>query len=76
MLSEAIEAGSAQAINYYVAQRYLEALTAFAASPNQKTLVLPMEATGILGSLAGIGEIAREAFARSGTVPPASGSGA
>ncbi len=75
MLSQAIEAGSAQAINYYVAQRYLDALTAFAASPNQKTLVLPMEATAVLGSLAGIGEIAREAFARSGAAPPARGQG-
>ena len=41
-----------------------DALTAFARSPNQKTLILPIEATGILGSLAGIGELAREAFGR------------
>jgi regulator of protease activity HflC (stomatin/prohibitin superfamily) len=64
MLSKALAEGSAQAVNYFVAQRYLDALTAFARSPNQKTLILPIEATGILGSLAGIGELAREAFGR------------
>lgn len=65
MLSRALGDGSGgQAINYFVAQKYLEALTAFATSPNQKTLVLPIEATGVLGSLAGIGELAREALGR------------
>src|SRR5690349_18997882 len=64
MLSKALAEGSAQAVNYFVAQRYLDALTAFARSPNQKTLILPIEATGVLGSLAGIGELAREAFGR------------
>ena len=64
MLSKALTEGSAQAVNYFVAQRYLEALAAFARSPNQKTLILPVEATGVLGSLAGIGELAREAFGR------------
>ncbi|MDX6751526.1 SPFH domain-containing protein [Geminicoccaceae bacterium 1502E] len=62
LLSAAIGAGSPLAVNYFVAQKYLEALTAFAGSPNQKTLILPMETTGILGSLAGIAELAREAF--------------
>jgi regulator of protease activity HflC (stomatin/prohibitin superfamily) len=67
MLSAALGGGSAQAINYFVAQKYIEALGAFARSPNQKTLVLPVEATAVLGSLAGIGELAREAFgARAG----------
>ncbi len=64
MFSAALAKGNVQAANYFVAQKYLEALTAFATSPNQKTLILPIEATGILGSLAGIGEIAREAFGR------------
>ena len=49
-----------------VAQKYLEALKAFATSPNQKTLILPVEAAGVLGSLAGIAEIADAAFGRSG----------
>ncbi len=59
MVSEAIAAGDLQAINYFIAQKYVEALKEFATSPNQKTLLLPMETTGILGSLAGITEIAK-----------------
>ncbi|GAB3728971.1 SPFH domain-containing protein [Luteimonas pelagia] len=59
MVSEAIAQGDVQAINYFVAQKYVEALKEFAASPNQKLLMLPMEATGVLGSLAGIAELAR-----------------
>lgn len=62
MLSKALSEGNLQAANYFIAQRYLEALTAFATSPNQKTLILPVETTGVLGSLAGIGELARDAF--------------
>lgn len=64
MMSAALAKGDVQAANYFVAQKYLEALSAFATSPNQKTLILPFEATGVLGSLAGIAEIAREAFGR------------
>lgn len=63
MVSEAIQAGDSQAINYFVAQRYVEALQAVASAPNQKLVVLPMEATGVLGSLAGVAEIAKDAFA-------------
>jgi len=59
MVSDAIAAGDMQAINYFVAQKYVDALKEFATSPNQKTLLLPMETTGILGSLAGITEIAK-----------------
>ena len=59
---KALTEGNMQAANYFVAQKYLEALTAFAASPNQKTLILPIEATAALGSLAGIAELAREAM--------------
>jgi regulator of protease activity HflC (stomatin/prohibitin superfamily) len=62
MVSEAIAAGDLQAINYFVAQKYVEALSDFATGPNQKTLLLPMEASGILSSLAGITEIAKAAF--------------
>jgi regulator of protease activity HflC (stomatin/prohibitin superfamily) len=66
MVSEAIASGDIQAINYFVAQKYVEALAAFADSPNQKTLLLPMEATSILGSLAGIAEVAKSAMAKDG----------
>ncbi|MBX3725802.1 MAG: SPFH/Band 7/PHB domain protein [Xanthomonadales bacterium] len=57
MVSDAIAKGDTQAINYFVAQKYVEALKAFATSPQQKTLILPTEATGILGALAGISEL-------------------
>jgi regulator of protease activity HflC (stomatin/prohibitin superfamily) len=59
MVSQAISKGDVQAVNYFVAQKYVEALKEFANSPNQKTLLLPMETTGVLGSLAGIMELAR-----------------
>lgn len=72
MVSEAIAAGDLQAINYFVAQKYVEALTAFAKGPNQKTMLLPMEATGILSSLAGITEIAKSAMADNKTEQPRS----
>ena len=62
MVSEAISAGNVQAINYFVAQKYVEALKEFAHSPNQKLLMLPMETTGVLGSLAGIAELARDSL--------------
>ena len=62
MVSTAIAQGDVQAINYFVAQKYVEALKAFAASPNQKLLMLPMETTGVLGSLAGIAELARDSL--------------
>ncbi|GIX34753.1 MAG: membrane protein [Lysobacteraceae bacterium] len=61
MVSQAIASGDLQAINYFVAQKYVEALKSFAGSPNQKLLLLPMESTGVLGALAGIAELARDA---------------
>jgi regulator of protease activity HflC (stomatin/prohibitin superfamily) len=62
MVSQAIAKGDLQAINYFVADKYVGALKAMAASPNQKLLLLPMESTGILGSLAGIAELAKQTF--------------
>ncbi|MFC5847742.1 SPFH domain-containing protein [Deinococcus petrolearius] len=62
VVSEAIAGGNVQAINYFIAQRYVDALKDVASAPNQKTLILPIEATSILGSLQGIAEVAREAF--------------
>lgn len=70
MLSVAIGEGNIHAANYFVAQKYVEALGAFATSSNQKTLILPMETTGLLGSIAGIGEIAKEAFGNGVPQPP------
>ena len=65
MVSKAIETGSTHAINYFVATKYLEAFGQFAKSENTKTLFIPMEATGVLSSLAGITEIAKEALKES-----------
>ena len=62
MVSDAIAGGDINAINYFVANKYIEALKEMAHSPNQKMLILPFEATGILGSLAGIAEIAKSAL--------------
>ncbi|MEW6729456.1 MAG: SPFH domain-containing protein [Pseudomonadota bacterium] len=62
MVSTAIASGNVQAINYFVATRYIEAFQAVATAPNQKVIMLPVEASGILGSLEGIGELAKEAF--------------
>jgi regulator of protease activity HflC (stomatin/prohibitin superfamily) len=61
-VSDAIEAGSGQAINYFVAQKYVEALGKFATSPNAKTILFPVEATQLMGTLGGIGELARDVF--------------
>jgi regulator of protease activity HflC (stomatin/prohibitin superfamily) len=72
MVSKAIAAGDVNALNYFVAQRYTQALEHIAAAPNQRVILLPMETTGVLGSLAGIGELARAAFDKSGgTATPA-----
>ena len=64
VVSEAIASGDIQAVNYFVAQKYVEALSDFATGTNTKTLLLPMEATGILSSLAGITEVAKQAFSK------------
>jgi len=62
MVSEAIANGNAQAINYFVAQKYVDAVSLFATSPNAKTILFPVEATQLIGTLGGIGELAREAL--------------
>ena len=62
LVSDAIEAGSTQAINYFIAQKYVEAIGKFATSPNAKTILFPVEATQLMGTLGGIGELAREAI--------------
>jgi regulator of protease activity HflC (stomatin/prohibitin superfamily) len=61
-VSEAIAGGNAQAINYFIAQKYVEAVGEFARSPNAKTILFPVEATNLIGTLGGIGELAKEAL--------------
>lgn len=83
MVSEAIAKGDVQAINYFVAQKYVEAFRELAHSQNSKFVMMPMETTGIISSIAGIAELAKEglsnqqagqaakAAARAGAQPPA-----
>ncbi|MDB5538809.1 MAG: hypothetical protein JWQ89_536 [Devosia sp.] len=63
VVSNAIAAGNVQAINYFVANNYIKALESLAKSPNQKILMLPVEAASVIGALGGIAEIAKETFA-------------
>jgi len=70
MVSAAIASGDVQAINYFVAQKYIEALKDFANSPNQRLMILPTEVTGVMGSIAGIAELARESAGKPKAVVP------
>ncbi len=63
-MSQAISKGNIQAVNYFVAQRYIDALRDIAAAPNQKTLFMPLEAASVIGSIAGISELAKESFGK------------
>jgi len=75
VVSEAIASSGTQALNYFVAQKYTEAMGKFATSPNAKTILFPVEATQLIGSLGGIGELVREAVTPSqpGAQPPPRG---
>ncbi len=87
LVSEAVSNGDVQALNYFIADKYTQALGQFAHSPNQKILMLPVEASALIGSLGGIAELARSAFSddtsrgapvdgsprRRGAVPPVGG---
>jgi len=71
VVSEAIASGNVQAINYFVANNYIKALESLAKSPNQKVLMLPVEAASVIGAIGGIAEIAKETFGGDrGTPPP------
>ncbi|MCC8998913.1 MAG: SPFH/Band 7/PHB domain protein [Candidatus Contendobacter sp.] len=66
MLSEAIGKGSVQAVNYFVALKYVEAITKLAAAPNQRVLLMPLDTSGLVGALAGIAELTQEAMSKTG----------
>ncbi len=70
VVSQAIAGGNVQAINYFVAQRYTEALAKIGSATNSKVVLLPVEASSLIGSLGGIGAIAREVFGDSQTAAP------
>ena len=63
MVSQAIATGNIQAINYFIAQKYVDALARIAAAPNQKLVLMPLEAAGVIGAVSGVAELAREAMA-------------
>ncbi|WP_312608745.1 SPFH domain-containing protein [Agrobacterium pusense] len=71
MVSEAIAAGNVHAINYFVAQKYTEALAEIGTAKNAKIVLMPMEASALIGSLGGIGTIAKEVFGNGGDAPTA-----
>lgn len=62
MVSDAISGGNVQAINYFVAQKYVDALQGIASARNQKVILMPLEAASVIGAIGGITEIARETF--------------
>jgi regulator of protease activity HflC (stomatin/prohibitin superfamily) len=70
VVSEAIAAGNVQALNYFVAQKYTEALGKLATAPNQRVILMPLEAASLIGSIGGIAELARASFPNA-PVPPA-----
>lgn len=63
-VSEAIADGDIAAVNYFVAQKYTEAMEAIGSAKNSKVVLMPMEASSLIGSLGGIGQIAREVFGK------------
>ena len=67
MVSEAIGKGGGQAINYFVAQKYVDAIAKLASAPNQKVLLMPLDTSGLVGTLAGVAELAQEALSKTGT---------
>jgi len=66
LVSEAIGRGDLAAANFLIAEKYIEALGAIASAPNQKVIIVPIEAAGLAGSLGGIAEITKSVFGGDG----------
>ncbi len=64
MVSQAIATGDVQAVNYFVAQKYVEAIKEIAGAENQKVIFMPLEASSLIGSLGGSAELAKASFRR------------
>ena len=62
VVSASIRSGDARAINYFIAQKYIDALGKLAASNNNKVMMIPLEASSVIGSIAGIGELSKDLF--------------
>lgn len=60
MVSEAIASGDIQAVNYFVAQKYTEALQQIGSSSNSKVVMMPLDASSLMGSIAGITELIKD----------------
>lgn len=75
MVSRAIADGDKQAVNYFIAQKYVEAMEKFATSPNEKLVFMPMEATGLIGALGGVKELLSDGVLDGGKRPSAPTSG-
>lgn len=75
MVSESIDSGNLNSVNYFIAQKYIESLIELAKAPNQKVLMMPLESSGILGSVAGVAELVK-GLSNDGNGPaPRSGNG-
>lgn len=59
MVSQAIAKGDIQAVNYFVAQKYIEALATIGSADNEKVLFLPMDASSVIGAIGGITELTK-----------------
>ena len=66
MVSDAIAASGSQALNYFIAQKYTEAVSQFATSPNAKTILFPVEATQLIGTLGGVSALVKDALGDGG----------
>ena len=66
LVSDAVGSGNTQALNYFIAQKYVEALNAIGTSGNSKLVLLPMEASALAGSIGGIGALVRDALGPDG----------
>jgi regulator of protease activity HflC (stomatin/prohibitin superfamily) len=72
-VSEAIAKGGVQAINYFIAQKYIDALQKIASAPNQKLIFMPLEAGSVIGAIGGIAELAKQAMGPQGGAPSGGG---
>ena len=70
MVSQAIAGGDIQAVNYFVAQKYVEAIKDIASADNQKVIFMPLEASSLIGTLGGIGELAKSTFSKNANNEP------
>ncbi len=64
VVSDAITSGNVNALNYFVALKYIDSLKALASAPNQKVLMMPIDASGVIGSISGITELVKDAVGK------------